>query len=225
MPPKIARKRNNVIRVLNVKLVNNHIDWSKHCKRPLVLITGDGNTLKDDVREFESWGLPHDLYCTNRSLLFFERQIDHWAAIDIEESCWFSQNVNQKVEPDKPILRHTIGECPVAYDIWWEMDYAWENDFQRRVFVGNTGYFAILTALNMGYEKVVLAGMPIDGNPHWYEPEEKEGPNWNGLTYRQWMDFKMKHEKAGQVKSLSGYSAFILGHATKEWADADRCVI
>ena len=221
MPPHVARQRNHIVKILKLKLDNQGIDWSKVIGNPLVLITGDGGSLIDDVKEFESWGIPHDLYCCNRSLLYFQRQVDHWAAIDIEESCWFSQNVNEKVQKCKPILRHTIGECPIAYDVFWEMDYKWDNEFQRRVFVGNTGYFAILSALAMGYKKVIIGGMPIDGNPHWYEPEVTEGPNWSGLTYRQWMDFKMLSPDSDRVKSLSGYSSFILGRATKEWAKED----
>lgn len=222
MPPAVARKRNNVIKVLGLKLINKGLEVTTLRRHPVVFITGDGNTLAADVKEFESWGIPHDLYAVNRSLIFHERPVQHWAAIDIEESCWFSQNVNAKVQNGTPILRHTIGEIPVAYDIWWEMDYQWDNDFQRRVFVGNTGYFAILTALQMGYERIILGGMPMNREPHFYEPEAAEGPNWNGLTYTQWMDFKMLSPKAERVRSLGGYSAFILGQATREWLDADR---
>jgi hypothetical protein len=222
MPPAVARQRNNVIKVLGLKLINKGLDLSSIRRNPICLITGDGNTLQAETREFESWGVPHDLYAVNRSLIFHRRPVDHWAAIDIEESCWFTENVNKDVQNGRQIMRHTIGEIPMAYDIWWEMDYAWENDFQRRVFVGNTGYFAVLTALAMGYKKIVLAGMPLDRSPHWYEPEATTGPNWNGLTYTQWMDFKIQHQEAEKVRSFGGYSAFILGKVDKDWLNADR---
>lgn len=219
IPPKECRKRSNVVTVTGLKLINKGLDLSKLRRHDLVLITGDGSTLPVDLKLFERWKLPHDLYAVNRSLLYHERQIDHWAAIDIEESTWFAENVNPKVMPKRKIWRHTIGEIPPAYDIFWEMDYPWENDYQRRVFVGNTGYFAVLTALHMGYKKIVLAGMPLDNRPHWYEPEATEGPNWNGLTYVQWMDFRMKVPRAADVRSMGGYSAFILGRASKEWCE------
>ena len=217
--PEQARKKNKLITVLNLKLCdeNRRLDVTTLKKNKVVFITGDGNSLPQDVKEFMSWGIPHDLYCVNRSMLFFERQVDHWAAIDIEESTWFAENVNFKVEPERHIVRHTVGFCDISYDVGWMMDFDCTNEFQRRVFVGNTGYFALLTSLKMGYEKIVLGGMPLDNNNHWYEPEDAPGPHWNGMTYIQWMQFKIEHPEAGKVKSMGGYSAFILGKADKEW--------
>ncbi len=78
----------------------------------------------------------------------------------------------------------------------------------------------MLTAIKMGYEKVIMAGMPLNFDPHWYDPPETEGPQWGGFTYAQWMDFKMKHPQADKVRSMGSYSAFILGTATKEWVNA-----
>jgi len=220
-PPELMRKKGNLITITTIRLAEPETagDITRHKTHPLVLITGDGSCLPKDVEVFESWKLPHDLYCVNRSLLFFERQVDHWAAIDIEESGWFAENVNFKVEDHKHIVRHTIGSASFAYDVYWDTSQEKPDALQRRVFVGNTGYFAILTALEMGYERIVLAGMPLNMERCWYEPEEAEGPNWMGWMYVQWMDFKIKApEKAAKVRSLSGYSEFLLGTATKEWA-------
>ncbi len=221
-PQTLSKKAGVVVKVEDIRLRNpGPVDFNNYCTHPLVLITGDGNTLSEDVKEFESWGLSHDLFCANRSLIFFERQVDHWAAVDTEEGMWFSQNVNQKVEDKKKILRHTIGDFPEAYDCFWEMDYEFENEYQRRIFIGNTGYFSMLVALKMGYRKVVLAGMPLNHAGHFYEEEKPENVvNWTGITYTQWMDFKIKRsEEADKVRSLSSYSSFILGKATKEWAE------
>lgn len=224
-PPHLLRQKNNITTILSVSLSNPEIDGdvTRHKRHPVVLITGDGRCLPDDVAEFESWGIDHDLYCVNRSMLFFQRQVDHWAAIDIEESAWFAGNVTKLVEPERRIIRHTIGNGSFAYDIYWSMDLQEEqeeNEFVRRVLVGNTGYFAILTAIRMGYEKIIVAGMPMNMDSCWYEPEDAEGPNWMGWTFVQWMDFKMNSPHADKVKSMQGYTAFILGEATKEWADA-----
>ena len=220
-PPQVMRKKNHLVTILNVSVVDPGPagDVTKYPRHDTVLITGDGASMPDDVKLFESWGVPHDLYCVNRSMLYFERQVDHWAAIDIEESGWFAENVNFKIEPieGRKIVRHTIGDGSFAYDVYWAMDIAEENTFQRRVLVGNTGYFAILTAINMGYQHIVLAGMPLNMDRCWYEPEDADGPNWMGWMYVQWMDFALKHPSADRVRSLSGYSKFILGEATREW--------
>ena len=220
MSAKQLQTRGNIIKCERLKLLNDPpIDWGRIRRNDVLVITGDGGTLPEDVREFKTWGVEYDLYCVNRSMLFFQEQVDHWAAIDSEESAWFTQHVSKNVEKFKPILRHTIGYFPGAYDIWWEQVYPFTNEFQRRVFIGNTGYFAVLTALHIGYTRIVLLGMPLNQDAHWYEPESKMGPNWAGLAFTQWMDLIIKYpEEAAKVKSMQGYSAFMLGHATKEWA-------
>ena len=228
IPPAVSKKRNAVVRVFSVSLADpeKFPDLNRFRRHDTVFITGDGGSLAEDVAEFNSWGLPHDLYAVNRSLVFHERQVDHWAAVDVEEACWFTEYVNSKVEGERLITRHSIGGETQSrnfkgvglYDIYWTMDYDWENEYQRRVFVGNTGYFAVLTAFKLGYSKVVIGGMPLDVRPHFYEPDSEEGPRWTGMTYMQWMDFKLQCPEAEKVRSLSGYSAFILGTATKEWA-------
>jgi hypothetical protein len=99
------------------------------------------------------------------------------------------------------------------------MDYPFENDYQRRVWAGNSGYFAILTALHMGYEKIIIGGMGLKAEPHWYEHKDAEGPRWAGIVYTQWMDFKTLVPEAEKCRSMSGYSAFILGQASKDWVN------
>ena len=219
-PPQVMRKKNHLTTIQSVTVVapGPAGDVTKYPRHPVVLITGDGACMPEDVKLFESWGIPHDLYCINRSMLYFERQVDHWAAVDIEESGWFAENVNFKVEPERHIMRHTIGDGSFAYDVYWKMDIGEEdNTFKRRVLVGNTGYFGILTAIAMGYEKIVIAGMPLNMDHCWYEPEDADGPNWMGWVYVQWLDFKISNPNSYKVRSLSGYSKFILGEATKEW--------
>lgn len=221
IPPSLTAKRNVVVHVERLKLCEEHGDFDPTTLRrnDTVYISGDGQSLQEDTREFESWGVAHDLYAVNRSLIFHERQVDHWAAIDLEESMWFAENVNPKVQNGRKIVRHTIGYSELAYDIGWKMDYEFENDYQRRVWAGNSGYFAILTAIHMGYKKIIIGGMGLKREPHWYEPKDADGPNWAGIVYTQWMDFKMLVPEAERVKSMSGYSAFILGKASKDWVN------
>jgi hypothetical protein len=206
--------------ILSVVPIKEGLNPKKLRSKDTVLVCGDGATLPEDVKVFESFGVDHDVYCINRSMLYFKRPIAHWAAIDAEESLWFSENLTSAVRPENgTILRHTIGWCPMGYDIHWKVNQEFENETQKHVWAGNSGYFGVLTALAMGYKKVILAGMPLDTKPHWYESNDKLGPNWVGQTYRTWIDFTRKHPKSDYVRSLSGYSAFILGRdeGIKEW--------
>ena len=214
-------KHSSIVKVNDLVMMNDPpVELDVYVKNPVVLITGDGACLPDDVKEFESWDIPHDLYCANRSMLFFQRQVNHWAAVDYEEGMWFSENVTRQIEPDHKILRHTIGIFPRSFDIYWQQDIEFENEIQKRVWIGNSGLFAILTALKMGYEKIIIAGMPLDNHPHWYEPESEKGPQWHGLTFANWIDFKrMRPNAANKVRSMSGYTEFILGQANKDFLE------
>jgi len=213
MLPETARKNRSIAEVHKLRCINS-ADPSLMRRRDTVLITGDGASLPDDVKKFESWDMPHDVYCINRSMLYFQRPINHWAAVDAEESMWFAKYLNSDVRPNgHMIYRHTIGVCQHVYNVAWEIDAEDLNDYSSRIWAGNSGYFGILTAIAMGYSRIIIAGMPLDRKPHWYEPESETGPNWIGAAYTQWMDFKMKVPEADRVRSMSGYSAFILGEA------------
>lgn len=218
IPPSEARKNRSISQVMGLRCINASKPGDL-CTKDTVLITGDGSCLAEDVGAFKAWGVPHDIYCVNRSLLFFQEPINHWAAVDAEESMWFAQYVNREVKPQgHMIYRHTIGVCPGAYNVFWEVAGD-QSEYQARLWAGNSGYFAVLTALEMGYERIILAGMPLDRKPHWYEPENETGPNWIGATYTQWIDFKLKHPLSDRVRSMGGYSAFILGQAKEN----DKC--
>lgn len=211
IPDEIRKAKRHISSIYELQCFNK-VDFSKICKEKTVLVTGDGLSLKEDVEKFESWDIPHDLFCCNRSLLFFQRPVNHWAAVDSEECMWLAQYYN----PDNGhFLRHSIGACG-GFDVYWTAKGT-QTEFGRRLWIGNTGYFAILCAIGMGYEKIIVAGMPLDRERHWYDPEGTEGPIWLGDTYTIWLDFRTKCLNSYKARSLSGYSAAILGEAKKEW--------
>ena len=221
------RDKRNLPKVFHVRPIHKFIgdkgikiNLDKYCEHDTVLITGDGATLPKEVKEFESWGIPHDIFAVNRSILFFQRPVNHWTAIDAEESAWLAENLKEDVLPQNGrLLRHTIGICTIGYDVFWEAVEPMHNEMQSRLWVGNTGYFALLAAVYMGYNKIVLAGVPLDRNRCWYEHADEIGPHWVPETYTTWMDFKMKVPEAQRARSMGGYSGFILGQASKEWCN------
>ena len=221
--PEQRMERRNLALIMKLKPVRD-VDFTSCLNSDTVLLTGDGHTLPNDVRAFEAFGVKHDVYCVNRSALYFQRPINHWGAVDAEESMWFSEHCNGAIKPPgHTIVRHTFGDLGIAYDVGWEVDeFEYETELQKHIWLGNTGYFGILTSIAMGYDKIVLAGMPMDGLGHWYEhPEDTPAPQWLGKCYQQWMDFKTKVADSVKVRSMGGYSAFILGEATREWINGE----
>lgn len=183
-----------------------------------VLICGDGKLLLKDIKTFLDWKLKHDAYCVGRSIQAYPGAVSHYADVDADAGFWVASNV-EKNHPEKVgeagyICKHTLGGCP-AFHFDWEINGApWDMD--EVLWHGSTGLFAVLTAIEMGYKKIVLAGMPIDSKGHWYFPDEDYGPKWTMETYQNWFEFAAL-PAAKKVKSLSGYTALLLGEPTKKW--------
>jgi len=212
IPPEERKKTRNLMKVGGVECISPAFKPEHWCLNPICLITGDGDTLPADVQEFKSWGVPHDTYCVNRSIAFMDTPVNHWTAVDVEESMWLSENMRpEHIPPSGKIVRHTIGVMKGGYDCFWVAKCSFENEWSKRLWVGNSGYFAVLTAIAMGYQKIVLAGMPLNKNRHWYDSPDTEGPQWVPECYTTWMDFAIENPDAHKVRSMSGYTAFILG--------------
>jgi len=188
-------------------------------KEKTVLITADGHTLLNDMEKFDNYGIKHDIFCVNRSIRAIKKPVNHWAAIDSEEAMWLMENLPaETISEGHKIGRHTIGLCPGGYDVFWQIDEATPADPRALLmWCGSTTYFALLASVWMGYEKIIVAGAPLDRGPHWYDPPDNQtSPKWVGEIYTTWMDFA-KTADAQRTRALSGYSAFILGEPTEEW--------
>jgi hypothetical protein len=94
-------------------------------------------------------------------------------------------------------------------------------------WAGSSGLFAVRVALKEGFDKIVLAGVPMDGKFGHITRKEK----WtNDVSFRSgWR--QRQSEIAPFVRSMSGWTKEILGVPTPEWlaqsgdTDVDRDAI
>jgi len=173
------------------------------------LILGDGRSAPQDMYSFLEWGVPHDVISIGRSINLYEGNILHWANVDGSDSKWWAEHLPLKNNGKMP-LRHTIGELD-WYDVIWD-----DGLPDGSAWHGSTALFAALIALQMDYHKIILAGCPLDEAGHWYHNDDQKGPIWEGGTYRRWLDFS-EEDDAVRVRSMSGYTAKIVGHADRRW--------
>jgi hypothetical protein len=81
---------------------------------------------------------------------------------------------------------------------------------------GSSGLFAVQVARHIGYEKIILAGVPIDDSAHFNDPAPLERP----ARYRQaWLAHRA--EIAPYVRSVSGWTSEILGKPDIAWLKSD----
>ena len=185
----------------------------------VLLILGDGRTMPMDLAGFLDWQILHDSAAIGRSIKSYPGNVDHWFNADGETAiAWVKQ---LKAQSQNGLVTHSLGHI-AAFDVDWDMeqpDYHFEEiTGQRGRIHGSSAMFAVLAGLEMGYSKIVLAGCPLDAEGHWYFEPSKEtlGPLWLGLDFMAWLDFKEEPE-AEKVRSMSGYTAKILGQARRDW--------
>lgn len=170
---------------------------------PTLLITGDGRCLEDDIGTFLSQPAPHDVMAIARSFKKYPGDVLHWAMVDSQANKWWAEHLPMRNNGKLPI-RHTLGPCD-GFDVNWD-----DGQEDGALWHGTSALFATLVALSLGYEKIVLAGCPMDKNGHWYFGDEDNGPNWNEEDYQIWREFALT-EQAKKVRSLSGFTKEVLG--------------
>lgn len=80
-----------------------------------------------------------------------------------------------------------------------------------------SGIYGAKVMLESGFDRVVLAGVPMNDDPHFLDHEKWGTGKWTGVG-----SFLFGFEKAakhlmGRVKSMSGHTRDVLGAPTPEW--------
>jgi hypothetical protein len=166
-----------------------------------LLITGDGRSLMDDLESLGQSVKEYDIMSIGRSIKICPPPVKHWAMVDGPTNKWAEHLplVNGGSFP----IRHTLGLC-AGFDVIWD-----DGEDDGALWYGTSALFATLVALNLGYEKIILAGCPMDKEGHWYFGEEWKGPEWREEDYQAWRDF-VKLPEAKKVSSLSGFTKEVL---------------
>lgn len=95
-------------------------------------------------------------------------------------------------------------------------------DYYGRFKKGNmmtSGMYAICVGLHLGYDKIILAGLPFDTSGHFYDPPGNEfETNYtcsNDRAKQTWQEVK---DMAGdKIRAVSGNLVSCFGEFTEEW--------
>jgi hypothetical protein len=77
---------------------------------------------------------------------------------------------------------------------------------------GSSGLFAVQVARHLGYDRIVLAGVPMDDSAHFNSPDPLEK---HERYRRAWLAHRA--EIAPYVRSMSGWTSKVLGKPDFEW--------
>ncbi len=175
------------------------------------LIVAGARCVWDDLEEWTPHG---DVMVINDIGMHLPMEVAHWWSNHHENlPSWLQIRrggrlwVLNRKDP-KPVKLHSLNK----------MKYSWPWPGH-----GTSSLNAIYTAIALGYDRIVLAGIPLDNNGHYFDPptgHRLQGDfNWSHFTQevpdrngepRFWKD-AAKDIFQGQVKSLSGRTRELLG--------------
>lgn len=139
-------------------------------------------------------------------------RIDHWVTLHpANMPKWIVERARRPEHLDSPLL-------PVLWSAFFNNHWIAERstlDFRYvKLAGGSSGMLAVEVALNLGIEKSVLCGIPLersaryDDKRPWREAENHQRC-WRAALPRM----------QDRVKSMSGWTMKVLGAPTKEWLD------
>lgn len=170
-----------------------------------VLILGSAASLWWDLAELGDW--PGSVMAVNRAGVSYPGRIDHWVSLHPEQLGGFMAE------------RDGFGRA-IDCTTWCQRGHP-----ETRVDVvpqaiccsGSSGLYAVRIALRiLKARRVVLAGMPMDDSPHFYDAVgRRSGPSF--VPYRPEWRRAARDEFADRVRSLSGWTSGLLGRPDPAW--------
>ena len=151
----------------------------------VLLVVGKGETWADDMARFRRFDVPHDVMGVNHAAL--------WLDPAPKYAFSYHPTVMGEVKKARPSVE--------TFSIVSSEGVDRENRGLRRLG-GSSSLLAAVQGLQLGYPRVVLAGVPLNGR-YFFD------------FIRQWISEFPRLE--GRVKSMSGATWAMLGGPTAEW--------
>lgn len=176
-----------------------------------LLIAGAGHCLWDDVAKVPARAI-YDVMCINQAGLYWPDRFDHWAIWDsplnvvlpgLRPYCRPIPKGRAQHMPRFDGIVHTQQACD------WSPHIAWRFEPSG----GSTTLLACKAAVVLGYREILLAGCPMDGRGHFYDPPPEpltELDNYWDMNAYGW-GLALPALKAAGVRSLSGVTRDLLG--------------
>lgn len=169
------------------------------------LALGGADGVWQDVERSEAilgeqwWGL---VVACNRAGVDWPGRLDAWCSLHPEKllSVWAPARITDEYETWSDPNRGERGAAPT--------DHHLDN------WGGSSGLFAVQVALEVGADRVVACGMPMDRRAHYH----------GTAAWTEYENFRAAWERKADelephVKSMSGWTRELLGTPTRAWID------
>lgn len=170
----------------------------------VALVMGGANTLDADHEAAQDLcPLPDTRIFTNHAGRDYPFRVEHYVTLHPElMQDWLDHRYFLQFKSPENLWTSNKKDLPPG--LKWNHVESWD---------GSSGLLAVTVALHLGYDKVILCGVPLDKLAAHYD-DDKPWPD--GPRYRHaWT--KHLTEMQGKVKSFSGWTSRLLGAPTREW--------
>lgn len=182
----------------------------------LALVIATGRCAWEDIEAFDIPRRKPAIIAVNNMILDYHDRVHHACSLHAEEPPLWVRLRGQYGCDSNHVSTHAYRKSsdPQVMDC----DYIW--DIVGSALAGTSTLFAVAVALALGYSKVVVAGAPLDGTGHYYDPPKRETRQFMGNCRQEWVN---AHEYFfnGRVRSMSGFTMDLLGYPSQDWIDGN----
>ena len=180
------------------------------------VVMGSGRCIWDDINKIGPAIQKMGVIAINDMILHWRQKVDHGVSLHPEEPpLWRTLRKTNRCDGN-PVLTHShrIPKGPDNIPISNHgLDCIWDMEKQGG---GSSGLFACMIGLALGYDRIIVAGVPLDDAGHFFDPPDMR-TSFNALNIKmEWQETERFYLK-GRVKSLSGNSAKWIGEVPQEW--------
>ena len=173
----------------------------KHKGRSVV-ICGAARCLWDDLATLDLSA--HHLCAVNFVPICWTRVFDHWVSVH-DDQHWFDRRSMSIYYCRGEALANHCMLHGFRTDDSQVVRWGFRNE-------GTSSLFALRVMLALGYDRIILAGVPLDGSGHFYEPPGDARPQdrfGDSYTHETWQ--RAVPEFADRARSVSGFTRELLG--------------
>lgn len=189
---------------------------SKYAGRTALLV-GSSACLWDDIDAFEkiaaSQGWEWDVAAVNHAGLAINHPVEHWVSchpplihyLKKARDCYTHNTLGE----NGPMITH--GPAIIVGSELMDRQHSVRHDI-----IINSAVFGIYVMFLLKYERVVLAGIPFDGNRTYYHPKQVKPEFSDDIRHIRnvWERVMDAEEWEGRVFSMSGWTRALLGDFT-----------
>lgn len=171
----------------------------------VAFVLGGANTLDSDMSVAYSLATPDTIIATNHAGRDFPGKLPHWCTLHTElMQGWMDERRESGRPGAGQMWTSNTKTVPPDHVELYRYLPSWN---------GSSGLLAVQVALELGYKRIILCGVPLDKKAEHYD---YSGPWMDAPRYRSaWT--RHLSEIRDYVRSPSGWTQQILGAPTSAW--------